>query len=236
MVIQDPPVALGKAAESGETFDPNTFKEYTKTGNIVSYTVWRPLILHENGPLLCKGTAQPIATSKPSQRAKSAVERSTRQQPDYGYGQNRPTTTGAYGRGSHPVETNLDTVSRPSAHYDGREQKKTDPKVDAMFNSTSRGTTASTRHERTDYSNTAYGTYNQKSPTDDGKQGNQRLRPEEIGVSAEKYRVIYGMGPKVLHTKSGYILIYYDGKVYTQNEWDLLNSSFMGTNTGSSYT
>jgi len=69
MVIQDPPVVLGQEALAGETFNPDNFREYTSTGVTVEYTVWLPLLLCENGAILCKGVAQPV---KKKIRSKSA--------------------------------------------------------------------------------------------------------------------------------------------------------------------
>lgn len=57
MSVQDPPVVLETAVQSGE-FDSDKFKTYTKTGKKVDFIVWPPLMLHSNGPLLCKGVAQ----------------------------------------------------------------------------------------------------------------------------------------------------------------------------------
>jgi len=68
MVVQDPPVVLGEEASAGDTFNPDYFREYTSTGVTVEYTVWLPLLLCENGALLCKGVAQPLKKS----RSKSA--------------------------------------------------------------------------------------------------------------------------------------------------------------------
>lgn len=60
MCLQDPPVVLDADATVGETFNPDMFKPYTNTGTIVSFNVWPPLLLHQNGALLVKGIVQPI--------------------------------------------------------------------------------------------------------------------------------------------------------------------------------
>ena len=56
MVVQDPPLAL--SISSSSRFDTQVFREYTKRGPDVDYVVWPALLLHEGGPLLCKGVAQ----------------------------------------------------------------------------------------------------------------------------------------------------------------------------------
>ncbi|KAK3099940.1 hypothetical protein FSP39_012177 [Pinctada imbricata] len=78
MVIQDPAVVLGKPALSGDPMDLNLYKEYTKTGTSVSFTVWVPLFLYKDGPLLCKGVAQPTPVKTP-RRAKTAVDRKSKE-------------------------------------------------------------------------------------------------------------------------------------------------------------
>lgn len=59
MVIQDPPVHLGsEVCKRGDVFEKNHYKEYTESGNYVSYAVWPALFLQKDGPLLCKGVVQ----------------------------------------------------------------------------------------------------------------------------------------------------------------------------------
>lgn len=67
MAVQDPPVCFGNEAKAGDKLDIDTFKVYTQSGTYVSYTVWLPMFIHEGGPVLIKGVAQPIPT-----RSKSA--------------------------------------------------------------------------------------------------------------------------------------------------------------------
>lgn len=67
MAIVDPPVCLGNEAKAYDELDTDIFRPYTKSGTVVSYTVWLPLFLHEEGPLLSKGIAQSL-----SMQAKSA--------------------------------------------------------------------------------------------------------------------------------------------------------------------
>ncbi|XP_033743549.1 uncharacterized protein LOC117329632 [Pecten maximus] len=64
MCVLDPPVVIGKQATLNDTFDTNIYKPYTNSGTIVSYNVWPPLLLHQNGSLLVKGIVQPIKVEK----------------------------------------------------------------------------------------------------------------------------------------------------------------------------
>ncbi|OWF51198.1 uncharacterized protein LOC110449488 [Mizuhopecten yessoensis] len=64
MCVQDPPVVIGGEATVGVSFDTNMYKPYTNSGTVVSYNVWPPLLLHENGPILTKGIVQPIKEEK----------------------------------------------------------------------------------------------------------------------------------------------------------------------------
>lgn len=41
-------------------FDGDLFRPYTRTGRQFGYLVWPVLLLHENGPTLGKGVAQPM--------------------------------------------------------------------------------------------------------------------------------------------------------------------------------
>jgi len=41
-----------------DTFNKTWFKEYTQRGMFMKFIVWPYMLLHENGPLLCKGVAQ----------------------------------------------------------------------------------------------------------------------------------------------------------------------------------
>ncbi|XP_053389972.1 uncharacterized protein LOC128552918 [Mercenaria mercenaria] len=58
MNSQDPPVILDTSQMKGKDFDGDRFRTYTKTGKVVDYVVWPPMLLHKDGPLLCKGVAQ----------------------------------------------------------------------------------------------------------------------------------------------------------------------------------
>ncbi|XP_053389996.1 uncharacterized protein MCAP_0864-like isoform X2 [Mercenaria mercenaria] len=54
----DPPVILDTVNGKGNKFDGDKFRTYTKTGQLIDYVVWPPVLLHKDGPLLCKGVAQ----------------------------------------------------------------------------------------------------------------------------------------------------------------------------------
>ncbi|XP_052795711.1 uncharacterized protein LOC128228437 isoform X2 [Mya arenaria] len=58
MVVQSPPMCF-KTALRGDKFDSNSFKQYTCTGSIVDFVVWPALMLHQCGPVVGKGVAQP---------------------------------------------------------------------------------------------------------------------------------------------------------------------------------
>ena len=61
MVIQTPPIYINTKWQSipGELFNNDMFKFYAETGDKMDYIVWPPLFLKEDGPVLCKGVAQP---------------------------------------------------------------------------------------------------------------------------------------------------------------------------------
>ncbi|XP_060083027.1 uncharacterized protein LOC132562299 [Ylistrum balloti] len=89
MCMHDPPVAIGKDVTEGEKFDTNIYKPYTNSGTVVSYNVWPPLLLHENGPLLAKGIVQPVKVEKKKSKAHvgmNGVGASAALKPIKGYG------------------------------------------------------------------------------------------------------------------------------------------------------
>ena len=61
MVAQDPPVYIKPSEEPGSKFDKEYYREFLTSGKELDYVVWPALLLHENGPLLHKGVAQPKA-------------------------------------------------------------------------------------------------------------------------------------------------------------------------------
>lgn len=58
MCVQDPPVVFGPLPGPNAAFDKNEYKEYTQSGTRVDYLVWPVMLLHQDGPVLCKGVAQ----------------------------------------------------------------------------------------------------------------------------------------------------------------------------------
>ncbi|KAK3602802.1 hypothetical protein CHS0354_026351 [Potamilus streckersoni] len=60
MAIQDLPVVLGHVPKRFEDFNTMLYKPYSWSGTKVDFAVWPPLLLHEGGPVLAKGVAQPI--------------------------------------------------------------------------------------------------------------------------------------------------------------------------------
>lgn len=61
MVGQDPPVYLRFSDKCKDKFNKDIYREYTASGKMLDFVVWPAIFLHENGPLLKKGVAQPIS-------------------------------------------------------------------------------------------------------------------------------------------------------------------------------
>ncbi|XP_052678906.1 uncharacterized protein LOC128159762 [Crassostrea angulata] len=61
MVDRDHPIYMKSSEKRGSEFDTNLYKRFTRFGQKMDYIVRPALFLHENGPLLCKGIAQPMA-------------------------------------------------------------------------------------------------------------------------------------------------------------------------------
>lgn len=55
-----PPVHLDFSIPVDGKFSPELYKAYTKSGQTIDYVVWPVMYLHEHGPLLSKGVAQPV--------------------------------------------------------------------------------------------------------------------------------------------------------------------------------
>ncbi|KAL3878218.1 hypothetical protein ACJMK2_030586 [Sinanodonta woodiana] len=60
MAIQDVPVVMGHMPKRFEDFNIKLYKPYSRSGSKIEFTVWPPLLLHEGGPVLATGVAQPI--------------------------------------------------------------------------------------------------------------------------------------------------------------------------------
>lgn len=54
--LQIPPVVM-----VFDTSQPDLYRTYTRSGDVIEYIVWPALLLHENGPVLYKGVAQMTA-------------------------------------------------------------------------------------------------------------------------------------------------------------------------------
>ncbi|XP_061184924.1 rootletin-like [Saccostrea echinata] len=59
MKIRDPPLFVRFEFRRGTEFNTDILRRYTKTGGYLDFIVWPALYLHEKGPLLSKGVAQP---------------------------------------------------------------------------------------------------------------------------------------------------------------------------------
>ncbi|KAK3602805.1 hypothetical protein CHS0354_026355 [Potamilus streckersoni] len=75
MSIQDPQVVFAKNPDHGDHFNTNMYKHYTISGDEVDYIVWPAVLLHEKGPLLVQGVAQPIPGSKTSSTSAPVADR-----------------------------------------------------------------------------------------------------------------------------------------------------------------
>lgn len=60
MCIQEPQMALVSKIARKSDFESDFFRPYTKSGDKYDYLVWPALLLHENGPVVEKGVAQPL--------------------------------------------------------------------------------------------------------------------------------------------------------------------------------
>lgn len=60
MTLQDPPMLLVSKIVRKSDFDSDLFRPYTKSGDKYDFMVWPALLLHDNGPVVVKGVAQPL--------------------------------------------------------------------------------------------------------------------------------------------------------------------------------
>ncbi|XP_062601177.1 uncharacterized protein LOC134262871 [Saccostrea cucullata] len=58
MCMQDPPMEL-VFPQKGETMDKNLFSHHGRKGKVVDICVWAALLLHKEGPVVCKGYVLP---------------------------------------------------------------------------------------------------------------------------------------------------------------------------------
>eukprot|EP00105_Crassostrea_gigas_P035974 XP_019920122.1 PREDICTED: uncharacterized protein LOC105321465 isoform X2 [Crassostrea gigas] len=59
MQTTQPPIHLSACIPEKRKMNNDIFKAYMKSGTVIDYIVWPVMYLHENGPLLTKGIAQP---------------------------------------------------------------------------------------------------------------------------------------------------------------------------------
>ncbi|CAG2229835.1 unnamed protein product [Mytilus edulis] len=63
MNTHNPPLEFAEPPMSGQPYDKDSYKEFTKQGDTVSFVVWLPLLIEKDGAILTKGVVQPIAKS-----------------------------------------------------------------------------------------------------------------------------------------------------------------------------
>ena len=63
MCMQDPPMELA-VPKKGATMDKNLFSFHGRKGRVVNCCVWAALLLHKDGPLVCKGYILPEEKNK----------------------------------------------------------------------------------------------------------------------------------------------------------------------------
>ena len=71
MAVQDPPLVFGPFPHQRDKFNADLYREYTRSGTMVDFTVWPVLHLYENGPVLSKGVVEPIKEGWTDNRAES---------------------------------------------------------------------------------------------------------------------------------------------------------------------
>ncbi|WAQ99469.1 hypothetical protein MAR_023842 [Mya arenaria] len=59
MVVQTPPMVFDSTTKPDSRFDSLLYRQYTASGDTIEYVVWPAMFLHEKGPLVLKGVAQP---------------------------------------------------------------------------------------------------------------------------------------------------------------------------------
>ncbi|WAQ99467.1 hypothetical protein MAR_023840 [Mya arenaria] len=59
MVVQTPPMVFDSTTKPDLRFDALLYRQYTASGDTIEYVVWPAMLLHEKGPLVLKGVAQP---------------------------------------------------------------------------------------------------------------------------------------------------------------------------------
>lgn len=96
MTLQDPPMFLLSKIIRKADFDSDLFRPYTKSGDKYDFLVWPPLVLHENGPVVVKGVAQPLdsAISPLSLRSLKTPVTTTRNVPVKRVDSNNPALKG----------------------------------------------------------------------------------------------------------------------------------------------
>lgn len=66
MNTHSPPLVFAEPVASGQSYDKDLYRKYTKEGDIVSFVVWLPMMI-EGGVILSKGVVQPTTKMRPKQ-------------------------------------------------------------------------------------------------------------------------------------------------------------------------
>lgn len=64
MNVQTPPMVLDVDLLPGQPVPANKYNLYTQAGDLVEYVVWPACLLHEDGPLLAKGSVQGVKSGR----------------------------------------------------------------------------------------------------------------------------------------------------------------------------
>lgn len=76
MAIKQPPMVLVYDQLEGRPHDRTLFSTYTKNGPVIDFVVWPALLLHNNGPILQKGSVQGKATTSTGESSTFIVRNS----------------------------------------------------------------------------------------------------------------------------------------------------------------
>ncbi|CAC5390537.1 unnamed protein product [Mytilus coruscus] len=74
VLTSNPPMVIEYDNFGDQPMDSNKFNKYNRSGITVEYVVWPALLLHEDGPVLAKGTVQTNYEDKTAARKKSSED------------------------------------------------------------------------------------------------------------------------------------------------------------------
>ena len=240
MNMHDPPVAIGKTPAKYSTFDATFYKEYTRSGTVVEFVVWLPLLLHENGPLLQKGVVQPMPNTNKTVRQKP-VHKSLASPSEHGKQKDNDPLLDQMFETKHHTAGSRATQDIPTESGTGQDRGtyenlygENTPSTSSRYKSNPTTTTTSYYNNPATTTTARYTSKPNPTTASSTKRHENMDRPSRPQTSPN-YTSAGGVGrsslteydnPRVYYYK-GSQWVLFNGELYTFDQWDKIQRKFI---------